>query len=391
MYLLNGQHFKSSVGFAALALCDWSSLQKTRRNIARIYCSPRFASTNYDQLSRVGCAETAELIKAIDSRLAAGQHQLGIKPLIQAACCNMFTQYMCSTRFDYEDKWFAKTVRNFDEVFWDVNQGYAVDFLPWLLPFYKRHMDQLVSWTKEVRQFIMTRIIMDRQKNLDHENPKDFTDALLIHLEQNPDLSWEHVMYELEDFLGGHAAIGNLTMLVLAAVLKHPEVGDKIRQEVDDVTGGNRDVNLFDRPQMPYTEAVMLEVLRTSSSPIVPHVATEDTTIGEYNVAKGTVVFLNNYELNLGDAHFKQPEKFQPERFVEKGKIKKPQEFIPFSTGKRTCIGHRLVQSFCFTLIASLLGRYHISADLSTVKTYPACVALPPDTFDIHFTARQRH
>lgn len=46
------------------------------------------------------------------------------------------------------------------------------------------------------------------------------------------------------------------------------------------MTEGNRDVTLFDRAHMPYTEAVVLEVLRTASSPIVPHVATQDTSIG---------------------------------------------------------------------------------------------------------------
>lgn len=61
---------------------------------------------------------------------------------------------------------------------------------------------------------------------------RDFTDALLHHLRNDPNLSWEHIIFELEDFLGGHSAIGNLTMLVLAAVLKHPHVGDQIRKEV---------------------------------------------------------------------------------------------------------------------------------------------------------------
>lgn len=69
-------------------------------------------------------------------------------------------------------------------------------------------------------------------------------------------------------------------MLVLAAVLRHPEVGRRIQQEADRVTGGSRPVTLFDRADMPYTEAVVLEVLRTASSPIVPHVASEDTTVG---------------------------------------------------------------------------------------------------------------
>lgn len=61
------------------------------------------------------------------------------------------------------------------------------------------------------------------------------------------------------------------------------------------------------------------------------------------------------------------------------------------STGKRTCIGQRLVQSCSFTLIASLLSNFDVSADLESVQTVPACVALPPDTFAVTLTPRHRH
>ena len=109
--------------------------------------------------------------------------------------------------------------------------------------------------------------------------PRDFTDALLMYLEEDKNLSWEHIIFELEDFLGGHSAVGNLTMLILAEVVRHPEVGERIQKEVDAATGRQRNVNLFDKPLMPYTEATILEVLRKCSSPIVPHAASQDTTI----------------------------------------------------------------------------------------------------------------
>jgi len=122
------------VVFSALALCDWSDLQKTRRRIARFYCSPRFASTQFGQLSAVASLETTRLLDRIRTH---GGSALHVKPLIQATCANMFASYMCSTSFDYDDAGFKEIVQNFDEIFWDINQGYAVDFLPWLLPAYQ--------------------------------------------------------------------------------------------------------------------------------------------------------------------------------------------------------------------------------------------------------------
>ncbi|KAK6638600.1 hypothetical protein RUM43_006867 [Polyplax serrata] len=372
-----------------LALCDWSDLQKTRRSIARLYCSPRFASTNYDRLRQVGLQEMSEFNREI-SKLTATSPDVELKPLVMATCANMFTSYMCSTRFGYDDKEFTNMVLLFDMIFWEINQGYAVDFLPWLSPFYKAHMNRLSNWSKDIRQFILSRIIDHHRSTLDpNAPPRDFTDALLLHLEEDELLNWQHIIFELEDFLGGHSAIGNLVMLALAGIVKNPEVGLKIQEEIDRVVGSSRPVDLFDKPEMPYTEATILETLRVSSSPIVPHVANQDTVIEGYFVKKGSVVFLNNYELNTGEQYWRDPHKFNPQRFVANNQIIKPEFFIPFSTGKRTCIGQRLVQGFSFVLLATIMQNYNVTcSDLSTIKLQPACVALPPSTFSLKLTSR---
>ncbi|KAL0269797.1 UNVERIFIED_CONTAM: hypothetical protein PYX00_007407 [Menopon gallinae] len=373
----------------SLALCDWSELQKTRRSIARFYCSPRFASANYDRLNQVGLDEIREFLPEL-SRMVDENPVVPLKPLIMAACANMFTSYMCSTRFSYGDPDFVNMVKLFDEIFWEINQGYAVDFMPWLLPFYNRHMKRLRNWSREIRQFILSRIIDHHRNTLDWSAPpRDFTDALLLHLEKEDDLNWQHIMFELEDFLGGHSAIGNLVMLTLAAIVKNPEVGARIQAEIDQVTSNKREVNLFDKTEMPYTEATILETLRTSSSPIVPHVANQDTSIGGYFIKKGCVVFLNNYELNTGEQYWSDPLQFKPERFISNDKILKPEYFIPFSTGKRTCIGQRLVQGFSFVILAAIMQNYNVTcSETSSIITYPACVALPPLTFSLKLTRR---
>jgi cytochrome P450 family 307 subfamily A len=69
--------------------------------------------------------------------------------------------------------------------------------------------------------------------------------------------------------------------------------------------------------------------------------------------------------------------------------VTRPEYFIPFSTGRRTCIGQRLVQGFTFIIIASILQHYDVtSSNPSSIRTYQACVALPMDTFSLTFTPR---
>lgn len=258
-----------------------------------MYCTPRFASVHYDNLDHAGCAEVVEFLAEL-SRVTRDTREYKVKPLLQAACFNMFTQYMCSTRFAYDNAVCAEVIRTFDDIFWEINQGYAIDFMPWLSPVYKGHMRLIRAWSQIVRQFILSHIMDRHRLAIDtSEEPRDFTDALLIHLQEDPNLTWEQVIFVLEDFLGGHSAVGNLSMLVLAAVVRHPEVAKNIQKEVDAATGGSRNVSLFDKPVMPYTEATILEVLRTSSSPIVPHVATQDTTIGGIYIYIHTDSYIN--------------------------------------------------------------------------------------------------
>ncbi|XP_071051296.1 cytochrome P450 307a1-like [Onthophagus taurus] len=372
----------------SLALCDWSSLQKTRRSIARTYCSPRFTSQQYDHVNKVASKEVAEMLKNIEIQdLSKG---LALKPIVLMACANMFTEYMCSTSFGYKDDEFNKVVRIFDEIFWEINQGYLVDFVPWLLPFYTGHMNKLSNWAAEIRKFILKRIVDDHNKDLDENmEPRDFTDALLLHLKSDPTMNWQHIIFELEDFLGGHSAIGNLVMVVLAEVVKNnDDVQIRIQEEVDSVTKNERPVNLFDKELMPYTEATIWETLRVASSPIVPHVATVDTEIGDFSIAKDTVVFINNYTLNMGADYWSQPEKFKPERFLSNGKVSKPAHFIPFSTGRRTCIGQKLVQCFTFVILSNIFQRYDVRRS-GSLSVLPGCVAVPPDCFKLTLKKRR--
>ncbi|XP_025419275.1 cytochrome P450 307a1-like [Sipha flava] len=381
----------------SLALCDWSWLQETRRKIARMYCSPKVCSSNYGLLDSIASYEVRALLGSLTAATAgASERTVQVKPMLMMASANMFVQFMCSKRFEYADAEFRSMVRTFDEIFWDINQGYAVDFMPWLRPFYAGHLRKLSDWSAHIRRFIMETVVLERSTYAaaatggggtdadDDQVPRDFTDALLMSLRTEPGLSMDHVMFELEDFIGGHSAVGNLVMLALSLLAINPRVAQAIRDEAHRVTGGHREVRLYDKPDMPYTEATLFETLRVLSSPIVPHVASEDTTIQGFQVKKGTCVIINNYELNTSPAYWDLPEVFDPNRFIQYKPdgmpyIRKPKHFLPFSIGKRTCIGQQLVTGFGFVMLAGILQQYEVRAtDQLTIPE--ARMALPPDT-----------
>nr|BAM73856.1 cytochrome P450 [Bombyx mori] len=290
----------------SLALCDWSNLQLRRRNLARRHCGPKQHTDSYARIGTVGTFESVELIQTLKGLTSRSDASIDLKPILMKSAMNMFSNYMCSVRFDDEDLEFQKIVDHFDEIFWEINQGYAVDFLPWLAPFYKKHMEKLSNWSQDIRSFILSRIVEQREINLDTEAPeKDFLDGLLRVLHEDPTMDRNTIIFMLEDFLGGHSSVGNLVMLCLTAVARDPEVGRKIRQEIDAVTRGKRPVGLTDRSHLPYTEATILECLRYASSPIVPHVGHRERQHIPGTESKrvlsflSTTTFLNNFRTVL--------------------------------------------------------------------------------------------
>lgn len=395
---------------SALALCDWSDLQSERRSIARKFCSPRGGSCEQELLSEVATEEMGRFFGVLNSEKNSAilQGKAPIKPVIMTAIGNMFTQYMCSTNFGYENDQFNQVVRIFDEIFWDINQGYALDFLPYIKCFYTKLLNQLSGYSVFIRSFILKEIIDERQATLDLENfyRRDFTDALLFNLmKSDSKLSKEHILYELEDFIGGHSAVGNLIMMVLTNAIRYPEVQQKMQAECDALLGDDPSsyITYKHRPHMTYSDAVIWETLRYASSPIVPHVATCSTEVDGFPVEKDTVVFLNNHGLNTGEAYWGPDTKeFKPQRFLrqhtENGRtvtrLVKPDFFIPFSMGKRTCIGQKLVQGFAFVVVTSLLHKYNVSAPPGVnVEDYtrPSCLAMPVDCYNMVLTPRLEH
>ena len=85
----------------------------------------------------------------------------------------------------------------------------------------------------------------------------------------------------------------SMTFYALLNILQsHPDIQDKIYQEVVREVGTNRRVGLDDKGELPYTRAVIYETLRfTSIAPFsIPHKALEDTQLSGIYVPRGAQV-----------------------------------------------------------------------------------------------------
>lgn len=73
----------------------------------------------------------------------------------------------------------------------------------------------------------------------------------------------------------------------------------------------------------------------------------------------GTMV-LPQISIAMNDPqNFSNPEKFDPERFIDENyNLRKYDAFLPFSIGKRQCLGESLAKAELFLIFANLLRNF---------------------------------
>ena len=153
-------------------------------------------------------------------------------------------------------------------------------------------------------------------------------------------------------------------------LINNADVQRRAQQQIDDVIGRERDVTLADRERLPYVEATVWEVQRFKT--IAPlafgHYTMKDTSVTGYDVPADTHVFLNLQQVHMNPKTWGDPEVFRPDRFVNSdGKFTKHDHFIPFSLGRRQCLGELLARQELFLFTATLLQKFNFeSGDVSS-------------------------
>lgn len=79
------------------------------------------------------------------------------------------------------------------------------------------------------------------------------------------------------------------------AMTLFPEVQRKAQEEIDRVLGPGRLPTMADRPRLPFTDAVVKEVLRWHPvAPMgIPHMSSEDDNYNGYFIPKGSLLLAN--------------------------------------------------------------------------------------------------
>ncbi|PIO15723.1 hypothetical protein AB205_0006480, partial [Aquarana catesbeiana] len=223
---------------------------------------------------------------------------------------------------------------------------------PTLMSYVPGPHHKAVSLSKEMVEFV-AEIVKSCQQTLHLSKPRHFVDCFLIKMEK--------FMYH-----------GLCSLVPLPYVCYLSMLPDKLHEEIDRVIGRDRIVNMSDRFEMPYTQAVIHEVQRFCDIvPFnVPHMVTKDTMFRGYYIPKGTDVYTLLCTVHRETMHFATPYKFNPSHFLdENGQFKKNDAFMAFSVGKRSCPGEGLARMEIFIFLTTILQNFTLTSKTEFSET----------------------
>uniref|UniRef100_A0A3B5LVD7 Uncharacterized protein n=1 Tax=Xiphophorus couchianus TaxID=32473 RepID=A0A3B5LVD7_9TELE len=199
--------------------------------------------------------------------------------IINNAVSNIICQLVFGHRFEYGDEKFMKLMLLFD-------QALHIQTSTWAQVLCFKAIDEMLRFpTKStcktyqlvvviIRKFIREEL-NQHKKNWDPSNSKDYIDCYLQEIETNDNTFDEEnlIMCVLDLFVAGSETTSTTLRWAFLFMAKHPEIQEKVQAEIDRVIGQSRQPSMEDRANLPYTDAVIHEILRMGNiTPLaLPH------------------------------------------------------------------------------------------------------------------------
>lgn len=356
----------------------------------------------------MGKHEGEELIRAevallLDELRATQGQPFDPSLLLAQATSNMMCSLVFGRRFPYEDKEFQDVVQAAGGVLMEISSpwGQAYEMFSGLLHWFPGCLSQLLSHVSTLAGFAIQEV-QQHQKNPDTSGPpRDVVEAFLLKMaqgEKGSEMGFsdkDMLMTVIYLLFAGTVTVSATARFTLLLLLKYPRVYDRVQEELAQELGPGQLPTLADRGRLPYTDAVLHEAQRLLALvPMgIPRTLTKTTCFRGYTLPQGTEVFPLLGSVLHDPNVFEQPEKFDPDRFLDAdGRFQKQQAFLPFSLGKRVCLGEGLARAQLFLLVTAMLQTFSLDGPRPPCALHlqPALSGLfnIPPTFQLQVRAR---
>ncbi|KAG2469210.1 CP2BJ protein, partial [Polypterus senegalus] len=290
------------------------------------------------------------------------------KVILSCAVCNVICSVLYGKRFDYKNAIFTHLVSVVTTVIallsTPMTQLYNI--FPNLCKFLPGSHKELFKKIEEMNTIIKS-TILECSENLSNDTPQNFVDSFLLKMKEekenpNSSFTYDDLLGTISNlFMAGTETTSTTLRYGLMLLIKYPHIQENIQKEIEAVIGHKRSPCMEDRKKMPFTDAVIHEIQRFSDLlPLnVIHTTTKDTIFQGYFIPGGTMVSPLLHSLLFDKTLWESPNSFNPGHFLdEHGHFKMNPAFLPFSTGKRICIGEHLARTELFLFMTTLLQNF---------------------------------
>ncbi|XP_062032759.1 cytochrome P450 2B4 [Lepus europaeus] len=322
--------------------------------------------------------------------------------LFHSVTSNIICSIVFGKRFDYKDPVFLRLLDLFFQSFSLISSfsSQVFELFSGFLKHFPGTHRQIYRNLQEINAFIGQNVEKHRE-TLDPSNPRDFIDVYLLRMDKDksdPSSEFHHqnlIITVLSLFFAGTETTSTTLRYGFLLMLKYPHVRERVQKEIEQVIGTHRPPALDDRAKMPYTDAVIHEIQRVGDLiPIgVPHTVTKDTQFRGYVIPKNTEVFPILSSALHDPRYFETPNTFNPGHFLDAdGALKRNEGFMPFSLGKRICLGEGIARTELFLFFTTILQNFSIASpvppkDIDLTPRESGVGNVPP-SYQMRFLAR---
>ena len=198
------------------------------------------------------------------------------------------------------------------------------------------------------------------------EKPTNFLEAILVASESDGKVSMEDIRSNLITLLlAGEDTTAHTVAWIIYLISGNKEIQKKIQKEVDELIQGNiaNDYNLVNN-EFKYITAVAMEAMRLKPvAPLLLFESKRDVEIKGYLFKKGDTILTHSRFAGLQPEYFVNPESFNPERWLIKGRKRdghNEDAFTPFGGGPRFCPGRNLAFLEIKLLLSMLMKNFDV-------------------------------
>ena len=203
---------------------------------------------------------------------------------------------------------------------------------------YKKRLDSYKTLHDSAMDVINDRL---NGKTMSRDGDPDVLDRMIntIDVETNEKMDIALIRNHIIMFLlVGHDSTSSLLTSLIYMLTQHPDVEDKIREEIETVIGDGKP-NMENIKKLTYTMAVVKETLRLFPPAVaLGKTCLKDTNLGPWKIREGARMIVIIKEVHRNKEYWgENADKFDPTRFLPDSPNLQTHDYawLPFSSGPR--------------------------------------------------------